>query len=192
MNLEKVSQVLYRINWYKILVHCDRFRTPQGHVDHLRSLGWEEAESDWLRNCIFTLIETGNLRSRADFIEKFAGGAIEEPRRITTLAWTTFDGIESLSRSVTSFLDSASQYGWNLRVAVIDNSLDFRKCSESCSILKGIAAASGRDIHYAGQKERKLHRQHGRIAAIRGHPAGGAAFCTPGGFGNCRKIWGQS
>ena len=139
----------------QILVHCDRFRTPDGHVDHLRSLGWEEAESDWLRNCIFTLIETGNLRSRADFIEKLAGGAIEEPRRITTLAWTTCNRIESLSRSVTSFLDSASQYGWNLRVAVIDNSLDFRKCSESCSILKGIAAASGRDIHYAGTEEKE-------------------------------------
>jgi hypothetical protein len=139
----------------QILVHCDRFRTPDGHVDHLRSLGWEEAESGRLRDSIATLIETGNLRSRADFIEKLGGVATEEPRHITTLAWTTCNRIESLSRSVTSFMDSASRYGWNLRFAVIDNSIDSRDASEARRILRGIAAGSGRGILYAGAEEKE-------------------------------------
>ena len=134
----------------QILVCCDRFRTIDGHVDHLRSLGWEEAESGRLRNDIATLLETGYLRSRGDFIELLGAAGVEEPRRITTLAWTTCNRIESLSRSVTSFLKGASRYGWNLRAAVIDNSLDSRASSDSRSLISNTAAAEGKGILYAG------------------------------------------
>jgi hypothetical protein len=144
----------------QILKGCDRFRTVAEHVKHLQEKGWEETDQGDLQSGLQELVQAGLLRSRKSFLDLVLGHTPSSPgtqdrHRVTSLAWTTCDRVDTLARSVESWKECALRYGWDLRAAVMDNSTDPRQRSACRDVCAAKSPLGGGEILYAGAEERE-------------------------------------
>lgn len=77
------------------------------------------------------------------------------PNTITTIGIPTRDRPELLSRSVNSFLTNTLNHGRETTFTVVDDSRETAMQTKNREILSDISANFGRNIYYAGIKERR-------------------------------------
>ena len=163
-----------------LMAQCDEFRTLE---DHLRLYGRRRnigaAGMRALRGELRKLAQSGLLDSRSVALQTVEGpDASSSSPGVSAIGFPTRDRVETLQRSVTSYLDNGRRFGRTDDLVVMDDSLDVAVREAYRRMLGVLKSAYGGRVYYAGLEEKTAYAR--RLADEGGLPPDVTRFACVG------------
>jgi hypothetical protein len=139
-----------------LLPYCNSFKTIDAHAEAcMRSLMMDQQQIDFVYDSLFSLVEAGlliPLNSARDLQQKLEPES--EPTKITTIGFVTHNRIDSLKRSITSYIKNNQRHARQCDFVVIDSSPSPVVRTETRDMLRALTSDRYLSLSYAGVDER--------------------------------------
>lgn len=139
-----------------LLPYCNSFQTIEEHaVACARNLGMDQQQIDFIYDSLLKMSEAGLLIPLNSARDLHSNLDLEnEPQKITTVGFLTHNRSETLQRGITSYIDNVKRHGRQCDFAVIDGSSSPADRTQTCDLLRGLAAQHQVSLSYSGHDEK--------------------------------------